>query len=68
MPSVLEIAFALELARKGKDPLLYSMSKDKWVITFGFELLFSVSNAGYFRVSVDAVSYTHLTLPTIYSV
>ena len=53
MPSVLEIAFALELAKKGKDPLLYSMSKDKWVITFGFELLFSVSNAGYFRVSVD---------------
>ena len=51
-PSVLALALALELARKGKLPLVYSMSSITYKSTFGFKLFFSVSYRCNFRVGV----------------
>ena len=53
IPSVSEIAFALELARNGKVPFTYSISKFIDKITFFFKFFLSISNRSYFRESVN---------------
>ena len=52
-PSVLEIAFALEFAKNGKLPFLYSIPKYHPVITFFFKFFFSISDNSNFWVSID---------------
>lgn len=53
IPSVLEMALALELAKKGNTPLTYSISKFYFTITLSLEFLFSISYDGYFWVGVN---------------
>ena len=53
IPSVLEIAFARELAKNGKTPLVYSTPKNKIIFTLLFKLFFCGSHNGNFRVSIN---------------
>lgn len=53
IPSVLVMALALELAKKGKTPLTYSISGFNKLNTLCFKFLFSISYDGDFWISVN---------------